>query len=47
MLRAACPADLPAIAAVTAYYVEHTAIHFAYRPAGPAVITGDRGTPGP
>lgn len=32
MLRAATELDLPAIAAITAPYVERTAIHFAYQP---------------
>ncbi len=32
MLRDATAADLPIIAAITAHYVERTAIHFAYQP---------------
>lgn len=39
MPRDATAADLPAIAAITAYYVEHTAIHFGYQPPTVAELT--------
>lgn len=39
MLRDATAADLPTIAAITAHYVERTAIHFAYQPPTVAELT--------
>ncbi len=41
MLRDATARDLPAIAAITAYYVEHTAIHFAYTPPTEGMLAAD------
>lgn len=39
MIRDATAADLPAIAAITAHYVQTTAIHFAYEPPTVAELT--------